>query len=55
MDCADSAIKYNDVLAHLRFGYDSHITPSLALMDVKGMKIQESDPERLSRYGVILR
>jgi len=47
LDCAESAIKDGNVSADLRFGHDIFITPLLALMDIKGMNGQESDPEKL--------
>jgi hypothetical protein len=46
VDCADAAIKDKDVSADLRFGHDSYIIPLLALMDIKGMNVQEPDPDK---------
>ncbi len=47
LSCADNAINNGGVSADLRFGHDSYIIPLLALMDVKGMNVQESDPEKI--------
>jgi len=47
LDCADKAIKKGNVSADLRFGHDTYIIPLLALMDVKGMNITETDPEKV--------
>jgi len=47
LDCADRAIKTGDVSADLRFGHDTYIIPLLALMDIKGMNVPESDPEKV--------
>ncbi|MEN6618848.1 MAG: histidine-type phosphatase [Rikenellaceae bacterium] len=47
LDCADNAIKNRNISADLRFGHDSYIIPLLALMDIKGMNVQESDPEKV--------
>jgi hypothetical protein len=47
LDCADNAIKNGNISADLRFGHDSYIIPLLALMDVKGMNVKESDPEKV--------
>jgi hypothetical protein len=47
LDCADNAIKNKNVSADFRFGHDTYIIPLLALMDIKGMNVQESDPEKV--------
>lgn len=47
IDAADSAIQNRNVSADLRFGHDTYIIPLLALMDIKGMNVQESDPEKV--------
>jgi hypothetical protein len=47
VECADAAIKGNNVSADLRFGHDSYIIPLLALMDVQGMNVQEPDPDKV--------
>ncbi len=47
LDCADSAIKNQNISADLRFGHDTYIIPLLALMDIKGMNVQESDPDKV--------
>jgi len=47
IDCADSAINNKNISADLRFGHDTYIIPLLALMDIKGMNIKESDPEKV--------
>lgn len=44
LDCADNAIKNNNISADLRFGHDTYIIPLLVLLEVKGMNVQESDP-----------
>ena len=46
LDCADAAIKNKDVSADLRFGHDVYIIPLEALMDIKGMNVSESDPDK---------
>ena len=47
LDCADNAIKNNNISADLRFGHDSYIAPLLTLMDVKGTNIKENDPNKI--------
>jgi hypothetical protein len=47
VDCADAAINNGDVSADFRFGHDSYIIPLLALMDIKGMNVQEPNPEKV--------
>ena len=47
LDCAENAIKDKNISADLRFGHDTYIIPLLALMDIKGMNVQESDPEKV--------
>jgi hypothetical protein len=47
VDCADAAIRNQNVSADLRFGHDSYIVPLLALMDIKGMNVQESEPDKV--------
>lgn len=47
LDCADSVIKNMNVSADLRFGHDSYIIPLLAILEIQGMNIQESDPEKI--------
>lgn len=47
IDCADNSIENNNISADLRFGHDTYIIPLLALMDIKGMNIMESDPEKV--------
>lgn len=47
LDCADSAIKNNNISADLRFGHDSYISPLLALMDINGVFRQEYDLEKV--------
>lgn len=47
INCADNAITNRNISADLRFGHDTYITPLLALMDIKNMNIQESDPEKV--------
>jgi len=47
LDCADNAIKNKNVSADFRFGHDTYITPLLALLDIKGMNVQESDPDKV--------
>jgi hemoglobin-like flavoprotein len=47
LDCADSAIKNNNIAADLRFGHDSYIIPLLALMDIKNMNVTEPDPDKV--------
>lgn len=47
LDCADDAIKNNNVSADLRFGHDSYIIPLLALMDINGVFRQEYDLEKV--------
>jgi hypothetical protein len=47
VDCADAAINNGDVSADLRFGHDSYIIPLLALMDIKGMNVQEPNPDKV--------
>lgn len=45
--CAEKAIKSRNISADLRFGHDSYIIPLLALMDIEGMNVMESDPEKV--------
>jgi hypothetical protein len=47
LDCADNAIKNNNISADLRFGHDSYIIPLLALMDIKNMNVTEPDPDKV--------
>lgn len=47
IDCADNAIKNNNISADLRFGHDSYISPLLTLMDIEGINIKEDDPNNI--------
>jgi hypothetical protein len=44
---ADAAIATGSTSADLRFGHDSYIIPLLALMDIQGMNVVESDPDKV--------
>ncbi len=47
LDCADNAIKNNNISADLRFGHDSFISPLLTLMNIEGTYAVETDPEKV--------
>lgn len=47
LDCAENAIKENNISADLRFGHDSYISPLLTLMDIVGMNLKEDDPKNV--------
>ncbi|MFH0736072.1 MAG: histidine-type phosphatase [bacterium] len=47
LDCADNAIKSNNISADLRFGHDSYIAPLLALMEINGANSIETNPEKV--------
>ncbi len=47
LDCADSAIKNNNIAADLRFGHDSYIAPLLTLMKVNNWDVIENDPNNV--------
>jgi hypothetical protein len=47
LECAEEAIKGNNISADLRFGHDTYISPLLALMDINGIFRYESDIEKV--------
>jgi hypothetical protein len=49
LDCADNAVKNGNISADLRFGHDSYIIPLLALMDIQGMNVSETDATKVFR------
>jgi len=50
LDCADAAIKNENISADLRFGHDVYTIPLLALMDIENMNLMEPDPGKVHQY-----
>lgn len=47
LECADSAIKNNNIAADMRFGHDSYIAPLLTLMKVNNWDVIEHNPNNV--------